>query len=98
MLLILGLLAKVVAAPVTLPTKGLMFVLDKIRDQAEHEMLDEGKIHQQLMELQMLLDQGKITEEEFYETEEALLERMDAIMAYKLGLSEDDEDENEEEE
>jgi hypothetical protein len=73
----------ILAAPVMLPAKGLLFIFDKIREQAENELLDEGKIRQQLLELQMLLDVGEITEEEFYQTEEELLDRLDAIIAYK---------------
>jgi hypothetical protein len=79
----MGLLLQLLGAPIILPAKGLMFVLDKIREQAENEVLDEGKVHQQLLELQMLLDLGQISEEEFYQVEEELLERLDAIMAYK---------------
>jgi hypothetical protein len=79
----MGLLIQLLGAPIILPAKGLMFVLDKIREQAENEVLDEGKVHQQLLELQMLLDLGQITEEEFYQVEEELLERLDAIMEFK---------------
>ena len=80
-----GLLFNVLAAPVTLPTKGLLFVLEKIREQVQEEMLDEGKVRQNLLELQALLDAGAITDEEFYELEEALLDRLDAILAFKEG-------------
>jgi hypothetical protein len=79
----MGLLLDILAAPVMLPAKGLLFIFDKIREQADNELLDEGKIRQQLLELQMLLDVGEITEEEFYQGEEELLDRLDAIIAYK---------------
>jgi len=89
----MGLLLDVLAAPIMLPAKGLLFVFDKIREQAESEQLDEGKVRQQLLELQMLLDIGEITEEDFYAAEEELLNQLDAIIAYKLGLDDEEGDE-----
>ncbi|MHB0874794.1 MAG: gas vesicle protein GvpG [Anaerolineae bacterium] len=80
---LLGLLANVVAAPVVLPTKGLLFVLEKIKEQVQGELLDEGKIRQYLLELQALLDHGLIGEDEFTQAEDALLDRLDAIIAFK---------------
>ena len=83
----MGLLLDILAAPVMLPTKGLLFICQKIREQVENEMLDEGKIHQQLLELQALLDDGQIEEGEFYVLEEELLDRLDAILVYKEELA-----------
>jgi hypothetical protein len=91
----MGLLWDILTAPIMLPTKGLLFVFDKIREQAENELLDEGKIRQQLLELQMMLDIGEISEEDFYAAEEELLDRLDAIIAHKQGLDDEVEDEDE---
>lgn len=91
----MGLLWKILSAPIMLPTKGLLFVFDKIREQAETEQWDEGKVHQQLLQLQMMLDVGEISEADFYAAEEELLDRLDAIIAHKQGLDEDDEAEAE---
>jgi hypothetical protein len=90
----MGLLLDILAAPIMLPVKGLVFVFDKIRDQAEADLWDEGKVHQQLLQLQMLLDVGEISEEDFYAAEAELLDRLDAIIAHKQGLDEADEDED----
>jgi hypothetical protein len=89
----MGLLWDILSAPIMLPTKGLLFVFDKIREQAETELWDEGKVHQQLLQLQMMLDVGDISETDFYAAEEELLDRMDAIVAHKQGLDLEDEDE-----
>ncbi len=89
----MGLLWDILSAPIMLPTKGLLFVFDKIREQAETELWDEGKVHQQLLQLQMMLDVGDISETDFYAAEEELLDRMDAIIAHKQGLDLEDEDE-----
>ena len=91
----MGLLLDLLAAPIMLPAKGLVFVFEKIREQAENELLDDGKIRMQLLELQALLDLGEITEEEFYQVEEELLDRLDAILAYKQGIEDEDEEQDE---
>jgi hypothetical protein len=89
----MGLLWDILSAPIVLPAKGLLFIFDKIREQAETELWDEGKVHQQLLQLQMMLDVGEISEADFYAAEEELLNRLDAIIAHKQGL--DDEAEGE---
>jgi hypothetical protein len=91
----MGLLWSILSAPIMLPTKGLLFVFDKIKEQAETELWDEGKVHQQLLQLQMMLDVGEISEADFYAAEEELLDRMDEIIAHKQGLDLEDEDEAE---
>lgn len=91
----MGLLIDLLTAPIMLPAKGLIFVFDKIREQAENEVLDDGKIRMQLLELQALLDLGEITEEEFYKAEEELLDRLDAILAFKQGIEDGDSDDEE---
>ena len=100
----MGSLFDILAAPIMLPTKGLLFIFDKITEQVNNELLDDSNIRLQLLELQGLLDSGKITEDEFYEMEEELLDNLDAILAFKedqqkQGASdEDDEDEEDEDE
>jgi len=79
----MGLVFDVLAAPVALPARGLMFIFNKIVEQVNNEMLDDGKVRMQLLELQSLLDSGQITEEEFYEAEEELLDLLDAILEFK---------------
>lgn len=95
----MGLIFDVLAAPVALPTRGLMFIFNKIVEQVNNEMLDDSKVRMQLLELQALFDSGQISEEEFYEAEEELLDRLDAILEFKenqqrrgAGDNEDDED------
>ena len=85
--LLLKLLGGVLTAPVVLPAKSLFFIFNQIKEQAENEMLDEGKIQQQLLEIQMLFELGEITAEEFHQAEEELLDRLDAIIAYKEELA-----------
>ena len=94
----MGMVFDLLAAPVALPARGLMFIFNKIVEQVNNEMLDEGKIRMQLLELQTLLDSGQISEEEFYEVEEQLLDNLDAIIAFKEGQLRADDEEDEDEE
>jgi len=95
----MGFIFDILAAPITLPARGLTFIFDKITEQVNNELLDDGKVRMQLLELQALLDTGQITEDEFYEAEEELLDRLDAILAFKegeqLAAEADDEDDEE---
>lgn len=67
------------------PLKGVVFIANKVHDMAMEEFLDEGGVRQELRELYMLLETGKISEEEFDEREEELVERLEKIQAYKEG-------------
>lgn len=99
----MGALFDILAAPIMLPTKGLLFIFDKITEQVNNEILDDSNIRLQLLELESLLESGQISEEEFYEMEEELLDRLDAILAYKeeqqrrRAVDEEDEEDEEDE-
>ena len=55
----------------------------KAAEAAESEFLDESKVRGELSELQMRLDMGDITEEEYDEQENVLVERLNAIREAK---------------
>ena len=59
-----------------LPVKGLIGIFKKIAEMAEAELTDETKIREELVRLEELYDNGKITEEEFQEREAQLMERL----------------------
>lgn len=69
------------------PVKGVHFIAKKIHEQAMEELLDEEGVRQNLRELYMSLETGKIGEEEFEELEKSLVERLEQIEAYKEGSS-----------
>lgn len=48
--------------PVSLPLKGLLFVLAVVADMAERELADESHLRQQLLELQLRYEEGEIDE------------------------------------
>jgi intein/homing endonuclease len=70
-----------------LPLKGFIFIAEKIHDQAMEELLNQEGVRQELRELYMLLETGKISEAEFDEREAVLVERVEEIEAYKQGES-----------
>lgn len=67
------------------PVKGVRLIAKKIHEQAMEEFLDEEGVRQELRELYMSLETGRITEEEFEEREKTLVERLEQIEAYKEG-------------
>jgi hypothetical protein len=79
----MGFLMDLLALPLTGPINGTIWIAEKLLEQAENEMYDEGKVRAKLMELEMLLDLGDISEETYMEAEEQLLERLKEIRAFK---------------
>jgi hypothetical protein len=63
----------------TLLIGSLRFVLDKVVAAAEAEMQDDTALREQLLEAQMRLELGDISDEEFAETERDLLARIREI-------------------
>ena len=80
------------------PAKGLFYIFKQIHKAAEEEFLNEENISAQLSELYMMLETGKITEEEFNNKESELLDRLDQIEEYKKKHFEVVEEEGEAEE
>jgi len=65
------------------PLKGVIWVAEKIKEVAEQELYDEGRIKEKLMELQLKLELEEINEEEYKNQEKELLARLDAIRKAK---------------
>jgi len=69
-------LFKLLGAPITLPLAGMKFVFDQIAELADHELNDESFLRDQLLLLQVQLEDGDISEEDFAEREAEVLARM----------------------
>ena len=67
------------------PLNGVIFIAEKIHAQAMEELLDEEGVRQELREIYMLLETGKMSEAEFEEREAVLVERLEELEAYKQG-------------
>jgi hypothetical protein len=58
---------------------GLRFVLDKVVAAAEAELQDDSVLREELLDAQMRLELGEITEQEFVEIERDVLARIREI-------------------
>lgn len=79
----MGILTKLLLFPVTGPIDGTLWLAEKLLEQAEAEIYDEGKVKAALMELELRLDLGEIDEETYMAGEDQLLERLREIREYK---------------
>jgi hypothetical protein len=64
---------------------SLRFVLDKIAAAAEAESQDDAPLREQLIEAQMRLELGELSEEQFTEIERDLLARIRQIRGEQQG-------------
>jgi len=59
-------------------------ILEKIRDEADKErLITEESIKERLQQLQLLLQDGEVSEEEYEKLETKLIERLRVVRAYK---------------
>ncbi len=72
----MGPLGSLLTFPLTGPLRGLLWLAEQLRDQAERELFNPDRIRQQLTELELQLDLGQISEEEYEAAETALLDQL----------------------
>src|SRR5437867_4345123 len=60
-------LFKLLALPITAPAAGIRYCIDKVVEFAEHELTDDEPVREQLLELQLDLEEGRVTDEEYTE-------------------------------
>ena len=63
---------EILGAPITAPVAGFKFILQQLRDMAEKELYDPDRIREELLLLQMRLEEGEITEDEYKQLEEKI--------------------------
>lgn len=62
------------------PYTGIKWIFKEIKQMAEEELASEpAKITEELSELYMMLETGKISEEQFDDREKVLLDRLDEL-------------------
>jgi len=64
---------------------GLGFVFDKIATVVDQEMNDESSLHRTLMEAQMRLEEGEISDTEFAAIEATVIDRLRELRAAREG-------------
>jgi hypothetical protein len=91
----MGALAGLLLAPVMGTVSGLRFVVEKLREQADAVLHDEGRAFAELVQLSMRRNTGQLSDEEYAEQEAELLERLSAIRNYRDELQQAEQDEYE---
>ena len=69
--------------PFLIPVKGMVWLGSKLKRTAEEEETDEGRVQEQLLNLQMRFEMDEISEEEYDRKETQLMEKLEAIRRYK---------------
>jgi hypothetical protein len=65
-----------------LPVRGVLWVSQKIQSAAREEIMNkEQMIRVELSDLYMMLESGRVTEQEFEAQEKSLLDELDALQA-----------------
>ena len=82
----MGLLTNLLFFPVTGPVAGIRWSLNKVVQVAEEELTDDAPVKQELMELQMQLELGDVTDDEYVEREAALMARLREVRAWRERL------------
>ena len=76
-------LLRLLTAPVSLPLAGFRFVLNQVVQMAERELLDEDRIREDYLLLQLRLEEGEISEEEYLRQEAEIMVRLRAAREYR---------------
>ena len=76
-------LFRLLALPVTGPVAGLKFVIDRVAEFAEQQLTDDQPVREELLELHLALEEGRVTEEEYSQREASLFARLREIREYR---------------
>ena len=74
----MGLISGLLTLPLA-PVRGVVWVAERLQEQAEDELYDESAIRAGLLELDAARQTGELDEQEIAEAEDALIERLMAI-------------------
>jgi hypothetical protein len=80
-------LFKLLALPITAPAAGIRYCIEKVVEYAEHEMTDDEPVREQLLELHIELEEGRVTEDEYAEREAVLLARLRELREQRTQLA-----------
>jgi hypothetical protein len=83
---VLALIGGILFFPVTAPAWAFRVCLERIRDEAEASLRDEGRAFAELIELSMRHNSEQLSDAEFAEQEAMLLERLSSIRDYREDL------------
>jgi hypothetical protein len=70
-----GLFTGLITLPLA-PVRGVVWVAERVAEEVERELYDEGNIRRQLLQLELDHEDGKLSDEERNAQEEVLLQRL----------------------
>lgn len=76
-------LFKILGAPFSLPVGGFKFVLRQLIEVAEQEYMNEDRIREDFLLLQLRLEEGEVSEEEYVEQEKEIMVRLREAREYR---------------
>lgn len=82
--------------PVMAPVWGFRVLLERLHEEAEAVLRDEGRAFAELIDLSMRHNSGQLSDADYTEQEAELLERLSSIRDYRNELLHTAADENEE--
>ena len=85
----MGLIKHLLFWPVTGPVAGIRWSLGKVPRVVEEQLVDDTEVKQELMELQMRLELGDITDEEYVAGEARMMARLREVREWRerLGMA-----------
>jgi Gas vesicle protein G len=72
--------------PITGPIAGIRWTLEKVQRMVEEELVDDSRIKEELMELQVRLELGDIDEDEYVRREAGLMEQLREVRYWRERL------------
>src|SRR5258708_34148147 len=69
------------------PFAGFSFIMRTILKMAEEEFTDDAPLKEQLLNLQLQLESGELTEEQYIEAEAAILKALREVQRRKIELA-----------
>lgn len=79
----MGIVTGLLLLPVTGPVRAFRFFLERIHDEAQAIMRDEGRAFAELIDLSMRHAAGQLSDAAYAEQEAQLLEQLTAIREYR---------------
>ena len=88
----MGLVSGLLLLPISGPMLGLQLVLERLRDEAEAVLHDEGRAFAELIDLSMRHSAGQLSDADFSAQEAEMLERLSSMREYREDLLHADRD------
>ena len=82
----MGVITGLLLLPITGPVRAFRFLLERLHEEAEAVLRDEGRAFAELIDLSMRHNAGQLSDEQYAEQETQLLERLSSIRDYRNEL------------